>query len=186
LLKSLKVSSLSMSLASHESREETNMKRSCRIIALAVGLFAMVGVILPPWPQYVRSQGPVKSANATYRFTLYCSRVSGRDNCAGLEDVNAQELESISKAISAIGPSGVEINACAWTALNCVPDRHEGFRAVIRNLVGTVLVLRSDSRTGARWLTMGAPEAAPGIRQVPTNESKIVVVSGPKQQSGTQ
>ena len=122
----------------------------------------------------------MKTAKDTYRFTLYCSRLY----CNDLQDVNAEQLDSISKAISDIGPSGAEIKACGGTAFNCIPAPHEEFRAVVRNLVGTVLVMRSSAITGAGGLTVGATDAAPGTRQVSTNESKSVVPSEPKSAIG--
>jgi hypothetical protein len=152
------------------------VKRSFKIIALTLGFVAIIGVILPPWPQHVSSQEHAKSDNATYRFTLYCSRLY----CDDLQDVTAEQLDSISRATSAMGLSGVEIKACEWTAFNCVSNPHEEFRGVIRNLVGTVLVMQSGQRTGAGGPAAEATDAAPGMQQGATDESRAVVPSGPR------
>jgi hypothetical protein len=152
------------------------VKRSFKIIALTVGLVAVIGVILPPWPQNVPWKKPAKSEDTTYRFTLYCSRLY----CNDLQDVTAEQLDSISKAISDTGPSGIQVKACEWSAFSCVPAPHEEFRAVIRNLVGTALVMQSGAKMGAGGLTVGAPEAVPEIRKDSTNEARVVVPEGAK------
>jgi hypothetical protein len=152
------------------------MKRSWRIIALAVGIFALVLAIIPFRSQDVPSEEPASAENTVYRFTLYCSRLY----CNDLQDVNAEQLDSISKAISDIGPSGVEIKACEWTVFNCSLTAHDEFRAVVRNLAGTVLLMRLGERTFAGGPTVGATDEAPETQQDFTNESTIVVPSAPK------
>jgi hypothetical protein len=149
------------------------VKRSFKIVAVAVGFVAVIGVILPPWPQNVTSREPMKSDNATYRFTLYCSRIYSND----LQDVSAEQLDSISKAISDIGPSGVEIKACEWTVFNCVSNPNEEFRAVIRNLVGTALLVKSGARTNAGRQDEGASDPAPEIRRSSRDEPRVVAPS---------
>jgi hypothetical protein len=94
------------------------VKRTFRILAFVVSLVAMAQLLPRDGSRNGSADEAVPSRNATYRLTLYCSKLSGQDSCTDLQDINEKELESISKVISEIGPSGVERNVHDWTAIN--------------------------------------------------------------------
>ena len=130
------------------------MKRFLQAFALGMVIAAVVQVVLPAKPQSTASLEITTLGKGAYRLMLYCSRLSGRDNCTDLQDVNERELESISKVVAAAGPSGVEIKACEWTAFHCSANPNE---VAIGNTLGAVLMKPMDAKNHSDGLTVGQP-----------------------------
>jgi hypothetical protein len=155
------------------------MKRFIQAFALGMGIAAVVQIILPARPHDTTSPEPATLGKGIYRLMLYCSSLSGQYNCTDLQDINEHQFESISKVTSDIGPSGVEIKACEWTAFNCISNPNEELRDVTRSLLGAALATKLGATTGAGGPDEGANDA-PRIQQSSSNGSRMAVTADHK------
>jgi hypothetical protein len=133
------------------------MKRFFLEFAVGMGLAVVVQVTFPARSQDLASQDLAALGKGAYRLMFYCWRLSGQDNCTELQDANEHELESISGMVDTVGPSGVEIKACEWTAFSCISNPVEDFRAVTRNIVETALTMQMAGKTRSDGLTVEQP-----------------------------
>lgn len=143
------------------------MKQFIQAFTLGMGIAAVVQVILPARPEKTSSPELAALSKGVYRLMLYCSSLSGQDNCTDLQDINEHQFESISRMISAIGSSEIQTKACEWTAFNCVSNPNEEMRTVTRNLVGTALAKQLGVTTGAGGPDEGRtmPQGYNGVRR---------------------